>query len=145
MQAELSTTSLTNTDTKELSSSSTKTAKLPKLVISRFGGSFTEWPKFWGHFTEAIDKSSIAAITKFTYLLELLEPNVKLSETGPIDDISTLRISTLKYFMIDDSKRLDQNDLYNRNLRARETIRHERHVARLLVAILYYTFLKPFL
>ena len=79
MQAELSTTSLTNTDTKELSSSSTKTAKLPKLVISRFGGSFTEWPKFWGHFTEAIDKSSIAAITKFTYLLELLEPNVKRS------------------------------------------------------------------
>ena len=79
MQAELSTASLTNTDTKELSSSSTKTAKLPKLVISRFGGSFTEWPKFWGHFTEAIDKSSIAAITKFTYLLELLEPNVKRS------------------------------------------------------------------
>ena len=79
MQAELSTKPLTNTDTKELSSSSTKTAKLPKLVISRFGGSFTEWPKFWGHFTEAIDKSSIAAITKFTYLLELLEPNVKRS------------------------------------------------------------------
>ena len=64
---------------KELSSSSTKTAKLPKLVISRFGCSFTEWPKFWGHFTEAINKSSIAAITKFTYLLELLEPNVKRS------------------------------------------------------------------
>ena len=79
MQAELSTKPLTNTDTKELSSSSTKTAKLPKLVISRFWGSFTEWPKFWGHFTEAIDKSSVVAITKFTYLLELLEPNVKHS------------------------------------------------------------------
>ena len=78
-QAELSTTSLTNTDTKELSSSSTKTAKLPKLVISRFGGSFSEWPNFWGHFTEAIDKSSTASITKFTYLLELLEPNAKRS------------------------------------------------------------------
>ena len=79
MLAELSATSFTNTDAKELSSSSTKTAMLPKLVISRFGGSFTEWPKFWGHFTEANDKSSIAAITKFTYLLELLEPNVKRS------------------------------------------------------------------
>ncbi len=79
MQAELSAISHTNTDGKGLSSPSTKAAKLPKLVISRFGGSFTDWPKFWGHFTEAVDKSPIAAITKFTYLLELLEPNVKRS------------------------------------------------------------------
>ena len=35
------------------------------------------WPKFWGQFSEAIDKSSVAPITKFTYLLELLEPQVK--------------------------------------------------------------------
>ena len=79
MKAELSATSHSNKDATELNSPSTKTAKLPKLIISRFGGSFTDWPKFWGHFTEAIDKSSIAAITKFTYLLELLEPNVKRS------------------------------------------------------------------
>ncbi len=79
MQAELSAISHTNTDAKGLSSPSTKAAKLPKLVFSRFAGSFTDWPKFWGHFTEAVDKSPIAAITKFTYLLELLEPNVKRS------------------------------------------------------------------
>jgi hypothetical protein len=79
MQAELSAISHTNTHAKGLSSPSTKAAKLLKLVISRFGGSFTDWPKFWGHFTEAVDKSPIAAITKFTYLLELLEPNVKRS------------------------------------------------------------------
>ncbi len=78
-QAELSAISNTNTDAKGLSSPTTKAAKLPKLVISRFGGSFIDWPKFWGHFTEAVDKSPIAAITKFTYLLELLEPNVKRS------------------------------------------------------------------
>ena len=78
MQGELFATSLTNTDAKELSLFSTKTAKLPKLAISRLWGSFTEWPKFWGQFTEAIDKSSIATITKFIYLLELLEPNVKV-------------------------------------------------------------------
>ena len=52
-------------------------AKLPKLVISKFDGSYMNWPKFWGQFTEAIDKSSIAPITKFTYLLELLEPKAK--------------------------------------------------------------------
>ena len=53
-------------------------AKLPKLVISKFEGSFMDWPRFWGQFSEAIDKSSIAAITKFTYLLELLSPKVKI-------------------------------------------------------------------
>ena len=52
-------------------------AKLPKLVILKFDGSYMNWPKFWGQFTEAIDKSSIAPITKFTYLLELLEPKAK--------------------------------------------------------------------
>ena len=51
-----------------------KTAKLPKLVISKFDGSFMDWPRFWGQFNEAIDKSSI---TKFTYLRELLSPKVK--------------------------------------------------------------------
>ena len=36
-----------------------------------------DWPRFWGQFTEAIDKSSIAPISKFTYLCELLSPKVK--------------------------------------------------------------------
>ena len=36
-----------------------------------------DWPRFLGQFTEAIDKSSIAAISKFTYLCELLSPKVK--------------------------------------------------------------------
>jgi hypothetical protein len=35
-------------------------AKLPKLVIAKFGGSFIDWPKFWGQFSEAIDKSLLA-------------------------------------------------------------------------------------
>ena len=96
MQAELSATSNNSSDAKEPSSSLTKTAKLPKLVISRFGGSFTDWPKFWGHFTEAIDKSSIAAITKFTYLLELLEPNVKRSvESLPFTPEGYTRAKTI--------------------------------------------------
>ena len=54
MQAELSAMSHTNTVTKGLSSPSTKAAKLPKLVISRFGGSFIDWPKFWGHLVHAL-------------------------------------------------------------------------------------------
>ena len=48
-------------------------------MISKFDGSLMDSPRFWGQFTEAIDKSSIAPICKLTYLLELLEPKVKRS------------------------------------------------------------------
>ena len=40
-------------------------AKLPKLVISKFNGSYTDWPRFWGQYTESIEKSGLASITKF--------------------------------------------------------------------------------
>lgn len=52
-------------------------AKLPKLVISKFNGSPMDWPRFWGQFTENIEKSSIAPVTKFAYLRELLAPKVR--------------------------------------------------------------------
>ena len=52
-------------------------AKLPKLVITKFNGTFTDWSRFWGQFTESIDKSSLPAITKFSYLGELLDDKVR--------------------------------------------------------------------
>ena len=67
-------------------------AKLPKLVISNFDGSYMNWPKFWGQFTEAIDKSSIAPITKFTYLLELLEPQITI-----VPDVYLRQISVTSF------------------------------------------------
>ena len=45
--------------------------------VQEFTGSSIDWPRFWDQFTEAIDKSSIPPITKFTYLRELLGSNVK--------------------------------------------------------------------
>ena len=54
-------------------------AKLPKLVITKFNGTFQDWPRFWGQFSEAIDKSSIASVTKFSYLRELLAPKLRMS------------------------------------------------------------------
>ena len=42
-------------------------------------GTFQDWPRFWGQFCEAIDKSSIAGVTKFSYLRELLAPKVRAS------------------------------------------------------------------
>ena len=77
MQAELAKQSKTKPETQECKVFTTQNAKLPKLAISKFEGSYMNWPKFWGQFCEAIDKSSIAPITKFTYLLELLEPKIK--------------------------------------------------------------------
>ena len=77
MQAELAKSSVQKPKTKECDHFATKSAKLPKLVISKFDSSCMNRPTFWGQFSEAIDKSSVAPITKFTYLLELLEPQAK--------------------------------------------------------------------
>ena len=52
-------------------------AKLPKLVISKFSGDFQDWQRFWGQFTETVDKTKMPPITKFTYLCELLDPKIK--------------------------------------------------------------------
>ncbi len=51
--------------------------KLPKLVISKFDGSFTDWNRFWGQFSESIEKSDIANVVKFSYLKELLGDKVR--------------------------------------------------------------------
>ena len=52
-------------------------ANLPKIEIQRFEGSNLDWPRFWGQFTETIDKAEIAPINKFTCLCGLLGPKVK--------------------------------------------------------------------
>ncbi len=52
-------------------------AKLPKLVISKFNGDFMDWQRFWGQFTESIEKSGLASISKFSYLKEPLGDSVK--------------------------------------------------------------------
>ena len=52
-------------------------AKLPKLVISKFEGSFTDWNRFWGQFNESIEKSGIANVVKFSYRKEPLGEKVR--------------------------------------------------------------------
>ncbi|XP_028412467.1 uncharacterized protein LOC114535295 [Dendronephthya gigantea] len=74
MQRELA---LSKTEPEVQECSGFKTAKLPKLVISKFDGSYMVWSRFWGQFSEAIDKSTIPPITKFTYLRELLAPKIR--------------------------------------------------------------------
>ena len=52
-------------------------AKLPKLVITKFNGTYMDWPRFWGQFIKTIDKSSVAAVNKFAYLRELLDAKIR--------------------------------------------------------------------
>lgn len=59
-----------------------KSAKLPKLVISKFSGELTDWPRFWNQFEAEIDLSEVAAVTKFSYLKELVNPKVKTAIDG---------------------------------------------------------------
>ena len=47
-------------------------AKLPKLKITKFNVTYADWPRFWGQYSETIDKTSVPPVTKFTYLRELL-------------------------------------------------------------------------
>ena len=59
-----------------------KSAKLPKLVITKFSGELTDWPRFWNQFEAEIDRSEVAAVTKFSYLKELVDPKVKTAMVG---------------------------------------------------------------
>ena len=43
-------------------------AKMPKLIISRFIGTPQDWVRFWGQYEAQIHKSTIDEVTKFSYL-----------------------------------------------------------------------------
>ena len=66
--------------TEECKSSSA--AKLPKLSITKFNGRIEEWLPFWGKFTSEIVSTSLAPLTKFAYLKELLERHVSKDIDG---------------------------------------------------------------
>ena len=57
-------------------------AKLPKLVITKFNGTPQDWLRVWNQFEAEIDKSQVAAVTKFSYLKELVEPKVRNAIDG---------------------------------------------------------------
>ena len=54
-----------------------KSAKLPKLVITKFSREVMDWPRFWSQFKAEINCSQVPAVTKFSYLKELVNPQVK--------------------------------------------------------------------
>ena len=59
-----------------------KSDKLPKLVITKFSGELTDWPRVWNQF-EACNRSfRSGSLTKFSYLEELVDPKVKTAIDG---------------------------------------------------------------
>ena len=59
-----------------------KSAKLPKLEITKFRGELTDWPRFWSQFEAEIDKAEIAGVTKYSYLKELVDPKIRTEIDG---------------------------------------------------------------
>ena len=56
--------------------------KLPKLIISKFQGTFLDWQRFWNQFETEVDKADIAPVSKFSYLKESLITKVRLTIDG---------------------------------------------------------------
>ena len=51
--------------------------KLPKLELPKFNGEVTHWQSFWDQFSSHIDATDLPVISKFTYLMSLLEGEAK--------------------------------------------------------------------
>lgn len=76
-------------------------AKLPKLVITKFKGTHTDWLRFWNQFKAEIDSAGVSPITKFSYLKELVDAKVRSTiDALPFSSEGYLRaknILTTKY------------------------------------------------
>jgi len=67
------------TSLEDSENSSSVRAKLTKLEISKFQGTYLDWTRFWNQFETAIDKAKLTQVAKFSYLKELLVPSVRAS------------------------------------------------------------------
>ena len=52
-------------------------AKLQRHTITPFQGNYKDWLRFWNQFSVEVDGSSMAEISKFNYLLELVKGKPK--------------------------------------------------------------------
>ena len=51
-------------------------------MITKFNGTPLDWLRFWNQFEAEIDKAEVAAMTKFSYLKELVDPKVRSTIGG---------------------------------------------------------------
>ena len=57
-------------------------AKLPKLSITKFDGTFEQWFPFWNKFCAEIDSTDLPQVTKFAYLKELVLSKARADVDG---------------------------------------------------------------
>ena len=67
---------------KQGGSSAGSQAKLPKLSITKYDGTYEQWLPFWNKFCAEIESTNLAPVTKFAYLKELLQPQVRADIDG---------------------------------------------------------------
>ena len=51
--------------------------KLPKLTLPKFSGDVLEWQSFWDQFKVNVHDSDLSVVSKFSYLLSLLQGEAK--------------------------------------------------------------------
>lgn len=47
------------------------------LLVTKFNGTYADWPRLWGQYSETIDKTNVPPVTKFMGLRELLDAKVR--------------------------------------------------------------------
>ena len=57
-------------------------AKIPKLTITKFNGTYEAWLPFWNKFSVEVDSTDLAPVKKFAYLKELVDPKVRAEING---------------------------------------------------------------
>ena len=57
---------MSHAKTTEHSPHQMKTTKLPKLVIAKFRGELTDWPRFWSQFEAEVDRVEVPGVTKYS-------------------------------------------------------------------------------
>ena len=61
---------------------STADVKLPKLTLPKFSGDVLEWQSFWDQFKVNVHDSDLPVVSKFSYLLSLLQGEAKQAVQG---------------------------------------------------------------
>ena len=77
VKAEQPETSRSHSSGNDSGGSLSSKVRLPRLELPKFKGELTEWQSFWDRFMALVDDSSIPVISKFSYLLSLLEGEAK--------------------------------------------------------------------
>ena len=61
---------------------STADVKLPKLTLPKFSGDVLEWQSFWDQFKVNVHDSDLPVVSKFSYMLSLLQGEAKQAVQG---------------------------------------------------------------